>query len=295
MTLSKIINLLLPPIFVKLWRKIFPQKQPKIVPLPKLGRGSQKMVVIGNGPSLRISLEKYTEEIKKYDRIAVNYFASTKEYLDIKPNFYAFADPMWFGGKQEFKDAVKILLDTIVSVTTWDMVVVMPDYAREREITTILSQNPNLKLRYYYSGYSFDKKLSQFEAWDKNLVAPPAGTVLNVCVWLALYMGYEETYIVGADTSFLADIQVDQQTNELYTIDQHFYENKDVYKQAGMFDSSKRRKHSMTMSQLLEDIGEMFKAYDQLSAYAKWKGLGLYNASEYSWVDSIERKNLKQC
>lgn len=295
MSILKILHLLLPPIFFKIWRKIFPRPLPSITPLQKLQGHAEKMIVIGNGPSFKESLVKYGPIIKRYDRIAVNYFASTAAYLDIQPNYYAFADPMWFGGKQEFKDAVKNLLETIVNVTTWEMNVIMPDYAKGKEITNILSCNSNLKLHYYYSGELIDKKISMFEALDKNFVCPPSGTVLNVCVWLSLYMGYEETYIIGADTSFLADIQVDQETNELYTIDQHFYENKDVYKKANMFGVNKRRKHSMTMSQLLEDIGEMFRSYEILNKYAKWKQLCLYNASEYSWVDSIERKNLKQC
>ena len=250
------------------------------------------MVVIGNGPSLKDSLEKYVDTITQYDRIAVSYFAATDAYEKIKPNFYAFADPMWFGGKQEFKEGVNTLLQTLVQKTTWDMTVILPQKAKGMPVSKILSSNEHIKMVFYYDGYYTPKGMEYYEALDKNMTYPPSQTVLNVCVWFSIYQLYKETYIIGADTSFFRDIKVDQQTNVLYTIDQHFYDNNEVYKDTGLFDANHCRKMSMTMTELFEDVGGMFKDYEVLRKYAQRKCVKLYNASEYSWVDSIERKKL---
>ena len=158
MSILKILHLLLPPIFFKIWRKIFPRRLPSITPLQKLQGHAEKMIVIGNGPSFKESLAKYGFVIKRYDRIAVNYFASTAAYLDIQPNYYAFADPMWFGGKQEFKDAVIVLLETMVKVTTWEMNVIMPS---KKEIRYCIGIPPFVFLLRYqkYPNLSVTKSL----------------------------------------------------------------------------------------------------------------------------------------
>ena len=292
MTISELLRLLLPPVFFKIWRKIYPKPVPQIVPMPLLEGHSDTMVVIGNGPSLKDSLEKYSDNIIKYDRIAVNYFAATDAFEKIKPNFYAFADPMWFGGKQEFKEGVDSLLKTLLQKTTWDMTIILPQMAQSMPISKLLLTNAHIKLAFYYDGYYTPKGMAYFDALDNNFVDPPGQTVLNICVWFAIYQSYKETYIIGADTSFFRDIKVDQQTNILYTIDQHFYDNNEVYKDTGLFDANHCRKMSLTITKLFEDVGGMFRDYEVLSQYARWKGVKLYNASEYSWVDSLERKKL---
>ena len=293
MTFSKFIHLVLPPLFFKAKRKMCAKPEARITPMPKLEKESNTMVVIGNGPSLKESLKKYGEKIKKYDSIVVNYFAATDEYVALKPKYYAFADPMWFGGKKELKAAVKGLWGNLIEKTTWPLTIIVPEYARGMELEGALSVNPNIRFAYYSNSNYQPWEKVDLELLDRNLVAPPSQTVVSLCTWFAIYQGYENTYLIGADTSFVADLKVDQQTNIVYTIDQHFYNNQEVYKDTGLFDANHCKKYGMKMSAIFEDVGGMFKDYDLLARYAAWKGVGLYNASEYSWIDALERKKIE--
>ena len=119
--------------------------------------------------------------------------------------------------------------------------------------------------------------------------------VLNVGLYLSLFWGYKETYLIGADSTFLEDLRVDQDTNELYTIDTHFYKNKDVYVDKSFYDSQKRgrSRSDWTLHDLIYAHGRMFEYYYALKQYAEYKGLKIYNASEYSWINCFERRKLR--
>lgn len=104
--------------------------------------------------------------------------------------------------------------------------------------------------------------------------------------------GYKETYLIGADTSFIQDIYVGQKDNVLYTVDTHFYKNKDVYDCD--FEPEKHgRKFGMDMEKFLDSVYKMFQSYKELRQYADWKMVKVYNASEYSLIDCFERKKLR--
>lgn len=294
MTLSKIINLLLPPIFVKLWRKIFPKNQPKIVPLPKLGRGSQKMVVIGNGPSLNNTVNIYMAELHDSECVMVNDSVKTELFGKIRPCMFLLVDPKYYKaeGYETFRPTLISIVDAIVLQTLWPMKIIMPRSAIGSYAVERFKENPNLHILFYEDGWEKPNDISQFEAWDKNLIAPPAQTVLNTAVWLSIYMGYPETYIVGADTSWHTELKMDQETNELYTIDTHFYNNKEMY--GDLYDEKQNRRPIRT--KLHEELfaeATALKEYCELRKYADWKGVKVYNACEYSWIDAFERKKLK--
>ena len=94
--------------------------------------------------------------------------------------------------------------------------------------------------------------------------------------------------------SSLEDIRVDQTTNELFSIDTHFYNNKQVYSDKKLFDAKRGRIRSdWKLHEYIYAFGKMFENFYDLSLYAQYKGLKVYNASEYSWVNSFERKKIQ--
>ena len=294
--IKRVLKLLVPPIFSKTWHFVSKKSKRHIAsPLPQIKHHSDKIVIIGNGPSLNQSVEKYKEEIISNDRIAVNFFASSDLYDIIRPNIYVFADPAFFYVPESQKESIENLIECILTKTTWEMHLIIPLSACEAPLVEKLRQNKYINIEFYLNFYQEYDNRSKFEAWDENLIGPPAQNVLNVAIYLALYWGYKETYLIGADSSFLEDLRVDQETNELYTIDTHFYNNKDVHSDKKFYDQKKRGRSraDWKLHELIYAHGRMFEYYDELKKYADYKGLKVYNASEYSWINVFERKKLK--
>lgn len=294
MTKDNIIRLLTPPVVPILWRRIVGVKIQESL-LPKNISRRQRMVVIGNGPSLNVTLEKFREQVMEADKMVVNFFATTDFYDEMKPEFYVLADPELFNTSERYKNSVQRLFDCIVNKTTWKMTLVMPQSQCSAPIVKEMQENNNITIAYYRNTYQDVGRMTKFEAWDRNLIPPPAQTVVNTCVYLSLFWGYEETYLIGADTSFLEDVRIDQQTNKLYVVDKHFYNAKDVY--AKDFSDSISKHGTEMVGWKLHDLicayGNMFKMYAELKEYADYKGLKVYNASEYSWINVFERKKLR--
>lgn len=292
MKIKTIIQLLTPPILYKVKQTFCPKKEIDLHPLQKLKHQSDRMVVVGNGPTLNKTMELYEPQLQEADGIMVNFSANSDLYERIRPAYYLLVDPAYYTMPNHLYDSLCALFDAIVKKTTWPMKIIMPKCAKGCYAIERFKENSNIEILFYEDGWMIPKEMSKYEAWDKNYISPPAQTVLNTAVWLSIYWGYKETYIVGADTSFLADLRVDQETNILYTEDTHFYSNKDVYKDS--YDSIKKRRPIGTkLHEELFSIGTALKDYWDMKKYADWKGVKVYNASEYSWIDAFERKKLK--
>lgn len=272
------------------------QKQPVLVnsPLEKPQDKTDKIILIGNGPSLNDTLKYYKEEILKYDRLVTNFFASSELYEQLKPTYYLFADPAFFFVPENQKLSIESLFQAIFEKTTWDITLVIPEGAKTAPTISRLTQNEHIHINYYRTDIQDIGDMPLYEAWDHNYLIPHFQNVLNVGVYLALFWEYPETYIVGADMSSLKDIRVDQETNELFSIDTHFYNNNKVYNDKKLFDSKRGRIRSdWTLHDYIYAFGKMFEDFYILKQYADYKGLKVYNACEYSWINCFERRKLK--
>lgn len=286
-------RLFLPPVYYKCKAKI--KGEPKLIesPLNQIEKHTDKIILIGNGPSLNDTLAKYQDEILKYDRMAVNFFASSPTYDVLKPNLYLFADPAFFFIPENQKGSMEALFDAMISKTTWPLMLFIPERAQSAPMVGRLIQNNYINICYYRTDYQDIGKMPLYQAWDKNYLIPHFQNVLNVGVYLSLFWGYKETYLIGADTSSLEDIRVDQETNELFSVDTHFYKNDKIYNDKNLFDAKRGRIRSdWTLHGYIYAFGRMFEDYYELRKYADYKGLKVYNASEYSWINCFERKKL---
>lgn len=302
MTLYEIASLVTPPIIMNALHKCLKNENSEryikklqkknISTVGQLPKQSERLIVIGNGPSLAKSMENYKEEICKYDCIVVNHFCESDYYNDLKPKYYLLADPAFFGKFENYadwqRDKIKGFIESIVSNTTWNMNLIVPNFAIGSELIEEIQRNSHIHT-YYYNPYNLVQcnEKNEFLFWDKNLIAPPAQTCLNTCVWLGIFLRYKETYIIGADSNWLELIHVDQETNELYINDKHFYGEK---KQKLYKDSAGTIPITMSEELFCESIA--FKSYSELKCYADYAGVKIFNASEYSLIDAFERKKL---
>lgn len=249
------------------------------------------LCVLGNGPSLSKSIEKYEQFMKNNDCLVVNFFANTDLYEKIKPNFYLFMDPAMylpFDKMGKWKDSIEKLVDNFINKTSWDINIILPVQASDSEFVQRLETGNNFIHIYYLNTISkrcsFSQK-SKFKNFDKNFIAPPSQTVMNTAVYLGIFFNYLETYVFGIDSTFFDNLDVDQETNILYANDSHFYGSNRFPWYIGGDITKIGKVHEITGC-----FVKMFELYWEVRNYADYKGLNVYNASEFSMVDAFERK-----
>lgn len=291
--MKEFLRLFIPPIYYRIKNKIFKDD----IVYPKLNnqhtRTSQKLLIIGNGPSLNESIEKYFDVFDQYEKLSVNFFSSSELYTKIKPDIYVMVDPLFFKNKENIGEAADKVIHHLKNDTNWSLHVVLPVSAKESYLVEQISNNSCITVGFYNDRNYPIGNMSKFEAWDHNYLLPPSQNVLNVCTYLALFWNYPETYIIGADTTFVQNLVVDQETNEIFSLERHFYNNDSVYSSDPWLDKkSRRRKVNNKMHEELNCIKRALENYWTIRDYADYKGLKIYNASEYSWIDAFERRKL---
>lgn len=293
MKTKEFVQLFVPPIYYKVKKRLFPRPEPERHPLPRLEEKGDRLIIIGNGPSLNKSIELYGDVIKQSECLMVNHSASTDLFEYLRPSFYLLVDPAWiYPENSTHTEAIYRTINAIVSKTIWPMTIVMPRTAINGYANNQFKKNKNINVMFFEDCQIMPKDMTKFEAWDKNMVCPPGQTVMNTAVWLPIYWEYKETYIIGADTSFVADLHVDQETNIVYSIDTHFYSNDQL-----PVDDYDEKNHRRTFGTKLHEeyftAGIALRDYWAMREYADWKGVKVYNACEFSWIDAFERKKLK--
>lgn len=294
--IKEILCLFVPPVFIILKNKFKnrnKQLETKelVSTIGDITPTCDKLVVIGNGPSLNDSIKKQKNAIIANDCVVVNQFCKTDYYTELKPKFYLLADPAYFGTIDNYtnrlKNIVHGLIESIVNKTTWDINLIVPSFARDSEFINAVKKNHYIHVYFYNTTNDVVPNSSQmkYEAWDHNQIAPPAQTCLNTCVWLGVFLRYKQIYLIGADTTWIENLHVDQETNEVYTIDSHFYGTKRV-----TLYSDEEGKTPQKLHDELNCISRALSQYWELKYYSDYAGVKVFNASKYSLIDAFERK-----
>lgn len=291
-SIKYLIKLFLPPIIIKLKNLIFVRQQTIMKLTSSIGEvqiNGVTLVVIGNGPSLLQSLKENEQILMQKDSLVVNHFCETEYYAQIKPKYYLLADPAYWGDLETYADWLKTkitrFIETFIAQTSWDINLIIPSSAYQSQFVDEVSKNPYIHIYYYNIDNCLSAQLSKYELWDSNLIAPPAQTVLNTAVWLGIFLRYKNIYMIGADTTWIENLHVDQETNEVYTIDSHFYGEKKIPLYADVEGKIPQKLHDE-----LNCISRALSQYWDLKGYADYAGVKVFNASKYSLIDAFERK-----
>ena len=108
---------------------------------------SRRVIVLGNGPSLRTTIADHRDFLMSHDRIAVNFAANAPEFFELQPTGYVLADPHFFDGISTDPNVAK-LWDNIRS-TRWPMTLFLPANRKEFVTEMRLSDIPYLTISYY--------------------------------------------------------------------------------------------------------------------------------------------------
>lgn len=237
-----------------------------------------EIVVLGNGPSLRLLIEAKRDFLRGKSLLAVNYAVLSDYYTELKPDYYLVADPAFFFQKAHCDK----LFDAMAAKTDWDLQLYLSIRARKSKMwQEKLADNPHIHVHYFnmtpIEGCSWFTHLAFRRGWG----TPRPRNVLIPSVMMALRMPFHTIYVAGADHSWLKELWVNEDNVVMEDLN-HFYDKK----------GSERYVSDKHLHDLLLSMYVAFKSYHIIRDYADSIGKKIYNVTEGSYIDAFERKKI---
>ena len=249
----------------------------------------KKSIIIGTGPSLL----KDIYEINNYkkdecDFFGVNFFANTKTFFELKPNYYFLADKL-FWSEELNKNFDQLRNETIDKLKTvnWKISILCPE-SGYNYIKSKLLKNSNISfINIPEKSINLSTKKMQLFALQSRFFSIPNVNSVVTLIWYSIICNYSEIYIYGADFSGFKSIDVDQKTNYVSVPIKHFYKNSKAEK-----DSSNkyRAKKNKSLGERLYQNYRVLKYNDLLNDLAIRRGIDIINRSSFSYIDSFKRE-----
>ena len=174
------------------------------------------LVILGNGPSLRRCLDEDMEMLRRSDTLAVNFFANSPEFMQVKPRYYVLADPHFFD-KADSDPNVRRLIDNLNAID-FGMTLLIPAACRRR---ARLFDNPKLKVD------TFNFVAVEGFGWFEDAMfgmrrgMPRPRNVMVPSIMAGIWLGYKRICLLGADHSWLSTLTVNDR-NEVVSVQPHF-------------------------------------------------------------------------
>jgi hypothetical protein len=254
---------------------------------------SKSLVILGNGASLKKDLEVLDKEGYKGDFMAVNFFAQTGLFEDLKPKNYVLADPLFFkfDEKEAYYPKVKEFFLSLYEKCKWKLNVFIP-YGYEKEYYKWLDilelKNEKISVSVYNKTNMNGTSSAVQYFYKKKWGMPSPTTVLIPCSMIGIGMGYKTIGLTGAGHNYHEGIAMSPD-NVLQIKVPHFYdgeeevEYKPYYKPGG--------KETYTISELFMVLHKMFGSYKYVSKFAERIGVQMVNYSKDSYIDEIKKVN----
>ena len=247
-----------------------------------------EICVLGNGPSLRLDLEKNARFISSTHCICVNNFALTEHFESVKPRYYYVLDPaFWISDvNTEMNSLRKNIFKAIAEKCSWQMTLICPIEAIHSVFFAELQFPPNIKLINFNKFPLRGAKLIVFYLLNKGYGCIPSYNVLAGALIAAIRLGYKKIFLFGADHSWHQTISVDSE-NTVCEGETHFYDVNAPKPRPFIvsFASTKTFK----MHEIFKRWADVFYWYHIIRSYAKSRDSIIYNASSISFIDAFER------
>jgi hypothetical protein len=269
--------------------------------LPKIKKekSDQNLIILGNGPSLNELLKKHKIVLESTPKLAVNFFARTEEYITLKPAYYVIISPEYFRreSKKEWAQDRNHTLQTIADKTTWPMMLLLPNVAKNHPLVkSYFGNHSSIQIRYINTTPVEGFKWFRHSLQTANLGIPRPHNVLIPSIWFAIKSGFKTVYLFGADHSWLKDIWVNDH-NEVLLSQKHFYDNQTTKEKSDknkptpqpMYHGTSAR--TRRLHEVLHKFMISFEAYWSLRDYAESQGTHVINMTPDSYIDAFARKS----
>lgn len=247
---------------------------------------SERLIVMGNGPSLRQTMADNADLLRHSKTLAVNFAANTPEFSDLKPAIYVLADPHFFKTETDGKSAdpnVVKLWDQLTAVD-WPMTLYVPCGIK---IPVFIEKNTDISVKRFNMTPGEGLASPIHWLYRKGLAMPRPRNVLIASIMVALRDGYRDIAIVGADHTWSRDLKVDD-LNHVVSVQKHFYEDSKKEEERVYQEYTGYHLHD-----ILDSLRIAFRSYHQIVAYADKIGAHIVNCTPGSFIDAFPREKLQ--
>ncbi len=245
----------------------------------KEGRG---LVIMGNGPSLRQTIDNDSDWLLSHDLLAVNFAANTPDSFRLRPQYYVLADGHFFSGNATDPNVARLWKE--IGKVTWKMTLWVPRKSEHLAKALVMS-NTNVSVKTFnLTPVEGIKGLSHL-IYDAGLGMPRPRNVMIPAIMVGIREGYRKIYLCGADHTWTRTLSVDDE-NFVVSIQPHFYQDNDKEHERVRAAYAGLRLHDVLGSMTIA-----FRSYWQLADYARAKGIEIINATPGSMIDAFPRRH----
>lgn len=241
----------------------------------------KRCFILGSGPSIKdldfsLLKDEYT--------FTVNQFARFENFEDLKTNYHIFADERIFK-LDENKNSDKEALEYIKKLISSSKKIKFFSKLNSKEYIENSKYFKNIDVNYYTDGLSYYENYNLEPDISKQI--PWFPTVIDYCIFIALYMGFKEIYLLGCDcTGFLRLATVDETQNADYQYGYKISKNEQ--------ERLNNQIKTYGIADELEVWGRIFRYYEWLSNYTKEYNATIINCTDRGILNIFERKSIKE-
>lgn len=242
----------------------------------------KRCFIIGNGPSLKtVDLSQLADEYT----FTVNQLPRNNNFGKLKTNFHIWADERFFNLDLSKSEDLE-LFNVMKAVSSEDNQPVVFYKWAAREMIESNHLEKTLDIRYFGDiGMDIPKALASDGALDVCKPLPIFPTVIHYAVCLAVYMGFQEIYLLGCDcTGFISTAQAKLKNA-----------NQSEYAYSITENEKKRMERISSKTSIRNELlwyAELFDTYDFMKFYCEKQEVKLFNATESTLLESIPRVQL---
>lgn len=261
-----------------------------------LRRGS-RVLILGSGPSLKVSLtELPRDRAPGLELLCVNDFYKEECFAELRPAMLAIADPAYWDDRC-FDEYAGPLVAALTNLD-WALTLFLPARARGTRLHRALLTH-GVKFSLYSTAPVRGYAWLEAALFARKLGMPRPQNVLVAAIALALWAGFDEVALVGADHSWHQEIEVDTE-NFLRVASRHNYrigtESKPFLKPGGIWKfrdgEPLAREDVFTMREIMSAWAAVHESYERLALLARHNGARIFNCSAMSFIDAFERRSL---
>lgn len=240
------------------------------------------LIILANGPSLRETIDRYSNQLSESDTLAVNFAANAPEFKILKPNYYVLADPHFYKATNDVN--ILTLKDNLSNVD-WPMTLFV-DKRYKKQFATSIDLSANVKIVGFNAIGAEGFTIFERYLYKTALAMPRPRNVLIPSIMIGIKLGYKSIYLCGADHSWMRDIRVTED-NEVVSGMNHFYKENDKEASRARTEYKSYHLHDILMSYYVA-----FLSYHKIERFAKSVGVKIINATAGSYIDAFERGSL---
>lgn len=243
----------------------------------------QELVILGNGPSLRILLDHNASFLHGREKMAVNFAANTPEFQQLRPEHYVLADPHFFNGAATNPNVARLWEN--LAAASWPMTLYLPVRERKNPLVRALASK-GVELSFFNLTPAEGAAPLMRMLYSRGLAMPRPRNVLIVALMTALRQGFRKIYLAGADHSWSKTLDVDSE-NHVVSIQPHFYKDGAEEHRRVATEYAGYRLHDILFS-----LATAFASYHQIVPWARHLGADIRNISPGSMIDAFPRLQL---